>query len=523
MKKSISFVLAALIATGALAGCGEPAQTKTSSATNSTASTNQSDEKSNTEIPEVYYEGFLPMRVFENRGDSEPEAYAAMEKKIIDDIGVKPVPLWMPRGSEQEKLNIMIASQDDRLDIIMSGNWQDYASKNVLMPLNDLLDNQGKDIVKNYEDFSFMWDQVTDSKDGNIYGVPRTLPLSQHPIWIRDDWAADVGKTTPNNVDELEALLKEFKDKDPAGNGQTIPMIVDLGSIQYGLSGGFTEHGYGYWQDTDGKVKPGVMQPGFKDAIVKVADWYKKGYIYPESFTLEVEKINELIQAGRVGSSILIYSPVCINLPELQKTNPKASYSYKDGFEGAKGICETGQNPSSDSMMILKKSQNPEAAMKLLNWMMDKTNFISSYTGRLGIDWDWVDESASTLIRHDAETYDGEFYMFPNNLMLRYLNILDNADAKPGLYTKFLTVDSYRTKTVKQAQDFGVIYPVSVLDEISPNRADVDRMIEEELVKFITGVRPLTEWDKFINDDLKKAGVDAVIEARTKVYTDAKK
>lgn len=46
------------------------------------------------------FEGFLPMRIFEGRGDSEPEAYAAKEKEIIDAIGVKPVPLWLPYGSE---------------------------------------------------------------------------------------------------------------------------------------------------------------------------------------------------------------------------------------------------------------------------------------------------------------------------------------------------------------------------------------------------------------------------------------
>ena len=47
----------------------------------------------------VVVEGFLPMRRFEGRGDSEPEAYAAEEKEIIDAIGVKPGPLWLPYGS----------------------------------------------------------------------------------------------------------------------------------------------------------------------------------------------------------------------------------------------------------------------------------------------------------------------------------------------------------------------------------------------------------------------------------------
>ena len=47
----------------------------------------------------VVFEGFLPMRIFEGHGNSEPEAYAAKKKEIIDAIGVKPVPLWLPYGS----------------------------------------------------------------------------------------------------------------------------------------------------------------------------------------------------------------------------------------------------------------------------------------------------------------------------------------------------------------------------------------------------------------------------------------
>lgn len=528
MKNWLSIILAGGIMASVLSGCTGGNSTPpangssaggTSSTTSSTASVTATDE-----VKEVYYEGFLAMRVFENRGDSEPEAYAAMEKMIMDAIGVKAIPVWMPRGSEQEKLNLMIASKDDKLDVIMTGKWSDYAKGGALLPLNDLLDKYGQDIKKGYEPFATMWDQVTDKKSGDIYGVPRTLPLSQHPIWVRQDWLATCGVENPKTVDELEVVLKAFKEKDPAGGGQTIPMLVDIGSMQYGFSGGFTQNGYGYWVDADKKVKPGVMQPGFSDAVAKMADWYKKGYIYPETYALstQVEKINELILADRVGATNLIYSPICINLPELQKTNPKADYNYVDGFSGPKGICETGQNPASDCVMILKKSQNPEGAMKLLNWMMDKENFISSYAGRVGIDWEWVDKDASTLIRKDAETYDGEFYMFPNNLMLRHLNILASADAKPGLYTKFLTEDSYRTDTVKHAQDYGVTYPNDRLDEMAPNRADVDRIIEEELVKFLTGVRPMSEWERFVTTDLEKAGVAAVIEAYTTIYNEQK-
>ena len=473
------------------------------------------------DIPTVVYEGFLPMRIFEGRGDSEPEAYAQKEQEIIDAIGVKPVPLWLPYGSETEKLNILIGDEGQQLDLITTGNWDEYAKGGTIAPLNDLLETYGQDILKAYSEFPGIWDYVTDKATGNIYGVPRTLPLTQHPIWMREDWIKAVGMEQPKTIDELEELLGKLYEADPAGNGQTIPMLLDLGSVRYGLSGAFTQHGYGTWLDeTDGRVKLGEMQPGFKDCIAKVAAWYEKGYVYMDSFVIDTTKVNDLIVANRVGTSLLIYSPVCINLPELQKTVPEANYVYTPDISGAKGFAETGEAPSNSCMMILSRSQNKEAAMKFLNWFMDKTNFIGSYAGRLGIDWDWVDEQASTLIRMDTETYDGEFYAFPNNLMLRYLNILDSADAQPGLYTQFLTEDSYRTEGIKFCGTYGTLFSTARMKELAPNKTDIDTMIEEELINFITGVRPMDEWDTFIEKELTAAGVDKVIDAYTTMYTE---
>ena len=473
------------------------------------------------DVESIVFEGFLPMRIFEGRGDSEPEAYAAKEQEIVDAIGVQPIPLWLPYGSETEKLNVLIADEGTQLDLITTGNWDEYAKSGVILPLNDLLEQYGQDILAAYSEFPGIWDYVTDSATGNIYGVPRTLPLTQHPIWMREDWFKALGMEQPHTVAELDALLAKLYEADPAGNGQTIPLLLDLDSVFNGLSGAYTEYGYGTWLDeSDNRIKPGIMQEGMKDCIAQVAEWYEKGYVYMDSFNIDTTKINELITAGRVGVSLLIYSPICINLPELQKTQPEANYVYSPDFSGDKGFAETCAAPTNSCMMILARSEHPEASMKYLNWFMDKTNFIGSYAGRIGIDWEWVDEEASTLVRLDTETYDGEFYAFPNNLMLRYLNILGSADEEPTLYTKFLTEDSYRTEGVKYCGDYGTLYSTARLKELAPNMSDIDTMIEEETINFITGVRSMDEWDSFINDELPAAGVDKVIDAYTTLYNE---
>lgn len=472
--------------------------------------------------PKIVYEGFLAMRVFEGRGDSDPEAYAAIHDMILEDTGVDAVPVWFPYGAEDERRNLMIADDSQQLDIIMSGDWAEYADSGVIAPLNDLLEEYGQDILEAYSEFPGIWDVVTDPETGNIYGLPRTLDLTQYPVWVRQDWLDAVGMEQPSTIDELEAVLEAFYTQDPAGNGQTIPILLDLDGINYGLSGAFTEGGYGNWIGEDGRVYLPVLQEGYSDCIAKMAEWYEKGYIYMDSFNVDTTRINELIVADRVGTTAIVYSPVCINLPELQKINPEANYGYNPELSGDKGYAETAIGATSSCMMILESCENKEAAMTLLNWFMDKENFVSSYCGRIGIDWDWVDEEASTLIRHDTDTYDGEFYLYPNNLMIRYLNILNSADEEPGLYTRFLTEDSYRTSGVKYAGDYGVNYSTAKLSELAPNYSDIVTMIEEQTINFITGVRPMDEWDTFVNEELPAAGLEQVIDAYTQLYNEAK-
>ena len=51
---------------------------------------------------------------------------------------------------------------------------------------------------------------------------------------------------------------------------------------------------------------------------------------------------------------------------------------------------------------------------------------------------------------------------------------------------------------------------------------DITRMLSEEQVKFIMGIRPMAEWDDFLNE-LKKAGYDKVAAEYTRQYNIHKK
>jgi len=55
-----------------------------------------------------------------------------------------------------------------------------------------------------------------------------------------------------------------------------------------------------------------------------------------------------------------------------------------------------------------------------------------------------------------------------------------------------------------------------------PMMADIDRTIDQEIVKFVMGARPLAEYDKFLAE-LGKAGHDTLSAVLTEEYNKFKK
>ncbi|MFY9278928.1 MAG: extracellular solute-binding protein [Caldicoprobacterales bacterium] len=513
ITKILSIILALVVIVGLVAACSGGTSDNNGGNQGANQGTNQGETSDKEDqLPEVYYQAF-PLAEFD--GKTSDDVYEEIKNYIIEQTGVVPVPVVLPRGSETEKLNLLISSDDERLDVFFSGDWIEYADMGLLMPLNDLLDEHGANIKKAWEENDYMWEKVTD-EEGTIWALPRALPTTSYPTWLRKDWLDKYGLEMPKTIEDLENILRTFKEEDPAGNGQTIPLLTDLGGLYNGLSAGFTENGYGNWQDTDGKIKHPILQPGFKDAVAKMAEWYKEGYIYKESYVINREQQEQLLSSNRIGSTIMWYSLVAANEERVKANIPELEYAFAEGLKGPKGSIETKTKPGSAGMMILKKAKNPEAAMKFLDWVMESPdNFVTPLYGLDGVDREYTDKEKN-LFKRISERYNGDFYIYPNNVSLRQYGVVGE-DGIPNKMTQFLMDYQYRYDDVKEPFDFLVSYPATDLDELAPNRADIDRMIEEELVKFLTNMRPMSEWEDFI-DQLHKIGMDELNDAYTQIY-----
>ncbi|RAV21541.1 extracellular solute-binding protein [Paenibacillus contaminans] len=511
MKKKLlrSCVVSAMVSSLMLTGC---ASQKSGSGDES------NKENVKKEVPKVHFFSNNGTLLNEKPEGSDPQKLQQMTDLIRERAGIEPVAIVPPKGAAGEKLNILLSS-NEKIDMF-NGAWDSYASKGVLRSLNDLLDKYGSNIKKVFSEEE--WKSVTD-KEGNIWGIPSSRAFVGYPVYVRADWLKKLNLQMPKTLDELEAVLKAFRDLDPDGNGKadSIPLMTDLTGLRYGMLGGFIEgeNGYSTWLDpADKKIKPVELHPGYKDFLTKMADWYQKGYIDKEALTKDDSLA--LLKTNRVGASVKYFTRVALNQPKLKSSFPEMDFQLAKGITGPKGKLQTSSSLNSAAILITKKAEHPEAAVKFIDWVyQDVGNWLTAVRGVEGEDWNWTDKSKRIFELSKERKYAGEFATVQ---VADIKNSPTSPSPETAMMYDYFNAEMYQFGNAKRPLDYNIIYDTNSLKENVPNLGDIDRLIKEETVKFIMGARPMSDYEKFI-EQLYKVGMDKLIDEKTAQYNSRQK
>ena len=198
-------------------------------------------------------------------------------------------------SGKTEALNLVLASGKIP-DIVGSSRLKDfvnqYGPEGAFLPLNDLIDEHAPNLKAFFEKNPNIASAIK-AADGNIYYIPY-LPDGKYgrAYFIRYDWLEKLGLETPDNVDELETVLKAFRDNDPNGNGlkdevpffaRQWPEVLRLVTLWDGRSSGSDTY-HDFYVD-EGKLKHPYAGEGYREGIKNIARWYSEGLIDAEVFT----------------------------------------------------------------------------------------------------------------------------------------------------------------------------------------------------------------------------------------------
>lgn len=267
------------------------------------------------------------------------------------------------------KLNLCIAD-GDLPDVfgVTAKQLKELKEADMIWDLTEVFDKYASDEVKSYMEKDK--DTAETGKiDGKLWGIPVLhYGFIDQPsmVWIRKDWKEEAKAEDPKTMDELVALAKTFKEK----HGKYAITEDQNLSCMKALAPAWGAHPTLWVETKDGKIEHGIVQPEMKKVLETYAQWYKDGLLDPEFTTKDWAKKNQGIINGDVGIDpgyqYWAYSPG----PDV------VSNQGKEGiFEAYEVPTATGEPvlapirfANQGYIVISKKCQNPEAALKIINF-----------------------------------------------------------------------------------------------------------------------------------------------------------
>ncbi len=548
-RQGLAAILAAVTAMALLGGCGGNDESSQAGENMLSENTQNGQENGsanagadNEDVPTiVIYNNSGAFSVSGAEAGSDEAAYKEMQDYILDQTGVK-VEIIMPpsdASAEKEKLNLLLAG-GDQIDAWWEDDWGKYAKDGIIIPLNEYLEApEAKALWDLWEPWG-SWEKMTDS-DGNIWAIPRNTDTVPYPIMYRTDWLDLLGMDVPSTFDELNDYLYKIKELDPYGNGETIPLMLEKGTselgildrAEYAFLGGYVENGNGKWIDeTDGKVKPEWLADGYTDFLKQMNQWYQDGIIHKENFTMDVDTVRGNITKGAVAASAAWYSRVTLteattreNIPDFDRDKYTYAYCANDkGTIGPNGsLMQTRSVANTRGLMISSKCKHPEAVMKFVEWSFEWENYTTEQYGLEGKYWQYNPESENAKENKDVvlieggPTYARDFLMsLAVPLEVQTTEYDDDGIQEMHNFWLQKRLSDYQS-TIDPGIENGIVWDKVALAENIPSLNDLNTYKDEELIKFVNGIRSLDTWDAFI-EECYQIGLQDYIDEYTRQY-----
>jgi len=137
-----------------------------------------------------------------------------------------------------------------------------------------------------------------------------------------------------------------------------------------------------------------------------------------------------------------------------------------------------------------------------------------------GKNWNFKEGSKVRITEIEPKTYMGE-YGFA--LGIKELEIFKKMvpEGVNNAHFNYLAKNYTDVDKGVKGFDFDVYYDNTKLGEAVPMLGDINRMMEEEIVKFATGMRSMSEYDIYIKS-LYNIGMNTLIDAYTTQYSELK-
>jgi putative aldouronate transport system substrate-binding protein len=445
--------------------------------------------------------------------------YAALEKAVNVDLEI----IQVNAGEYVDKQNVTLASGDIP-DIMQIESGEDAAKFGDEGAFVNLFDHRAQlpNFFSYYSKYEGSMKALLSSSTGKLYGFPQIYDFPYVGIgWmVRDDVITGLGYDR-NNIKTLEqfdgllyAMKKAYPDSKPYigrwGMGwSTTGLMMDAGT------------GTGIYYDLNEKVyKFGPYTPELRTVVEYYAKWAKDG-IFETDYNLSSEW-NERLTTGK---AFVVWDYVNQNdtLNIVGKTeNP--NYDMR----GMRGLSLDGRPAGKINSLdvvvtgrvwcVYQGTRELDAALRLADYLYSAEGITLTNWGIEGLTYQTV--NGKKEFTNYVQTVHN-----PNGQHPYAMDVLLGCNAHPRLALVFpldvfaaMELDASGEEAMAITAEQGVspsAYPV--LDWSDAEREQrvnimnpVSTHVNEQIALFISGGRPLSQWNAFINE-CKAFGVDEIL------------
>lgn len=448
-------------------------------------------------------------------------------------VGVNVEFIQVPQDASNH-LSLLIAAGDypDMID----NRWGNYPggpaqaiADEVILPLNDVFEQYAPNI-------SALIDEMMATGPGNVlamqtgegefFGFPMLRFDDEAMVFVgpqlRADWLETVGQDVPETIDDWTEVLTAMRDEydvAPLSGG------VDIFNGRNIFGGSAFASAYEVvleWHVADGMIKHGFGQPELGPFLAQMNEWYEAGLIDPEFVTNDRSVFENKVFNGSVGAFIgFTGSSMGAYLNAMSERDPefdlvgarypvlnRGDYPYYGQRSG---------NVVPRASAISTTAPDVEAAARFLDFAYgDEGNMLVNF----GV------EGISYELEAGFPRYTDLITNNPDGLSMAaamglYTGMSTGGPAvQDGQYAvQYLLQRPQQVDAVEKWKETNAIEHLVVGLNPDPENADefgaiwseITTFAEENILRFITGARPVSEFDEYL-EQLDSIGFETARE-----------
>ena len=486
------------------------------------------------------------------------------DEKGVPDLGGVTIKIWMPMDADyatfassydefaivkgmEEMMNVnlefihpsasdvatsfslMLSNPNDLPDIIMMGAVDSYYQGGVAMAyadgfLADYTDLVSEETTPNYwrtvMDVPYLAAGAVDDNGRNIR-LGCMVSGSQESctcMWghmIRSDYLAAAGLEVPTTIDDWTEMLRAFK-----AQGVKYPLVLNesghwMSRNAFSCAWNIDARNF-YIRQDNGKVAYGPTSPEFKEYLTVLNTWYSEGLINPDFMTDTSNETWSMLangDAGAITNHTVGYPSNYYNVVEVQ--NPEAALvaaqmpKLNDSDELTRVMYTSYRLDTGNAKYIVSTTEHLEECVAFLDALHHPDiNYLNTY-GIEGLAYEINEHGYPQYLDVENGTLEQK--------LAQYIWNLDGTSDSDKEYIKTSkycfgvqpdTVDLYTQCGYDGIfPDFAVTFTDEESEIIARYKTDVETYRDEMMFKFITGIEPLENFDKFV-ETINGMGLD---------------